>query len=185
MRRLRFETARDLFDSFALMREELQLEPTDDRCLDFVRSLADRGEVAKAVGICAYLLPRREAVWWACRSVRSMTPPRSAEENECFAAAEEWVQAPEEEHRFAALELGTRSDYRSPATLVARAAGYAGNTLPIGPDVWASVQPEQTPRSVRGAILGAVAHLPPEARADALRRCLDEAMRLATGTEGE
>jgi hypothetical protein len=183
MPHLRFETARDLFDSFALIREELQLEPTDDRCLDFVRSLYDEGEVAKAVGVCAYLLPRREAVWWACRSVRGIAPPRSAEENECFAAAEEWVQDPEEERRLAALKIGTRSDYRSPATLVARAAGYAGNTFPVGPDAWAPVQPEQTPRAVRGAILTAVAHLPPEARTDALRRCLDEAVRLATAAE--
>ena len=183
MPHLRFETARDLFDSFALMREELQLEPTDDRCLDFVRSLYDQGEVAKAVGVCAYLLQRREAVWWACRSVRSIAPPRSAEENACFAAAEEWVQDPEEERRLVALELGTRSDYRSPATLVARAAGYAGNTLPVGPDAWAPVQPEQTPRAVRGAILTAVAHLPPETRTDALKRCLDEAVRLATAAK--
>ena len=183
MQRLRFETVRDLFDSFAFIREELQLEPTDDPCLNFIRSLADQGEVAKAVGVSAYLLPRREAVWWACRSVRAISPPRNAEENDCITAAEEWVQEPKEERRFVALELGNRSDYRSPATLVARAAGFAGSRFPVAPDIWAPIQPEQTPRAVRGAILAAAAGLSPQERPEVLKRCVEEGVLLATGAE--
>ena len=183
MARLRFETVHDLLSSFAFIREELQLEPTDDPCLPFVRSLVDRGEVNKAVGVCAYLLPRREAVWWACQSVRALRPPRSAEEHNCINAAEEWVREPQEERRFAALDLGNRSDYRSPAALVARAAGSAGSRFTVAADAWAPIQPEQTPRAVRGAILSAAAELSPQERPEALKRCVEEGVRLAANAD--
>ena len=64
MTRLRFVTARDLFEAYPVALDETDLEPTDAPSLDFMRALADSGEPEKAIGFCAFLLPRREAVGW-------------------------------------------------------------------------------------------------------------------------
>ena len=77
MAHLRFERVRDVIDAFPSVAFELDIEPSDEGSLDFLSSLAGGGELDKAVGFCAYLLPRREAVWWGCRS-RSQVRARRA-----------------------------------------------------------------------------------------------------------
>jgi hypothetical protein len=180
MARLRFETVRDLFEAFPVASDELMVEPTDAPCLDFVKSLLDQDEGAKAAGVCAYLLPRREAVWWACRSVRTLNPERSNEENQCLMAAEEWVKEPEEDHRLAALEIGNQTSHKLPASWLARAAGFAGGSMPFGEGISVPVAIDQTARAVRFAVLSAVARVAPNARSDLLRGCVEDGIKIAS-----
>lgn len=179
MTRLRFETARDLFEAFPEAKERLMIDAGDEPSLPFLNDLAERS-VDKAVGFCAYLLPRREAVWWACQSVKTLSPPESADERQSMDVAQEWVKNPEEDVRLAALKTGQAGDHRQAATWLALAAGWAGNTMPFD-DKTVPVPPDQTAKATRAAILIAAAKCDPTKRAELLRNCIQEGARLAAG----
>jgi hypothetical protein len=198
MPRLRFETARDLLEAFPAAQDELLIEPTDAPSLDFLRTLASDGAMEKAVGFCAYLLPRREAVWWACQSVKLLNPPQEAEEQQALQAAEDWVREPEEERRLGALAIGRQGNYRVAATWLALAAGWAGGSMPPGAlagfegpnpaalgEEWLPIPPDQTAKAVRTSILIAAWRLEPKDRVALLQTCVDEGARLAEGPARE
>jgi hypothetical protein len=181
--RLRFETARDVFEAFPAAEFELSIEPTDDPSLDFLASLTSGGEFDKAVGFCAFLLPRREAVWWGCRTVRKFVPKRTLDEEEGIRVAEDWVNDPDEERRRIALELGTRYSSKLATTHLAQAAGCAGYSFNIGAGDPIPLRPEQTARCVRSAILIAASRLSFEERPDLMRACLEDGARIAAGED--
>ena len=76
MPRLRFDTARDLFEAFPIAERLIEVEPSDEPSLQFLAGWSTRDDLDQAVGFCAFLLPRREAVWWGCRTVRALIPTR-------------------------------------------------------------------------------------------------------------
>jgi hypothetical protein len=177
---IRFATARDLFEAFPTARQDVDAVPSDTSPLEYLRSLADSGELNKAVAFCAYLLPRREAVGWGCWSVRRLAGTLPAEEEPGVTAAEDWVAAPEESRRLAALELGSHSDYNWPSTWLALAAGWSGGNIALGLEgAMAPPPPQQTARAVRAALAAAVARLAPCERKDRLRTCVEAGIRLA------
>jgi hypothetical protein len=180
MGRLRFETARDLFDAFPIAEPVLNLEPTDDPALDFLASLASSEAFDQAVGFCAFLLPRREAVWWACRSVRKLIPKHTLDEREGLRVAEEWVQEPEEERRRVALELGQRYSIKLATTHLALAAGWSGRTFSIGAGDPIPIQPHQTALAARSAILIAACRVAPVDKADIMRSCVEDGAKIAS-----
>ncbi len=154
MARLRFETVRDVFEAFPIAEHELNIEPNDEPSLRFLETLVSSGEFDKAVGFCAFLLPRREAVWWGCRAVRMLVPNLSAEEAKAIRVAEDWVHEPEEDRRAAALETGD-----------------GGETIPVAP--------HQTARVVRAAVLVAACRVSVAEKPDLLRRCLEDGIQIA------
>jgi len=177
---IRFATVRDLFEAFPTAQQDVDAEPSDAPPLDYLRTLADSGELNKAVAFCAYLLPRREAVGWGCWSVRRLAEKLPAEEEPGVRAAEDWVEVPEEDRRVAALELGSRSNYQWPSTWLALAAGWSGGNIALGIEgAFAPPPPQQTARAVRGALAAAVARLAPAERMDRLRTCVEAGMRIA------
>jgi hypothetical protein len=177
---IRFATARDLFEAFPTARQDVDAAPSDAPPLEYLRSLADTGELNKAVAFCAYLLPRREAVGWGCWSVRRLAETLPAEEEAGVKIAEDWVAAPVEDHRVAALELGTRSDHNWPSTWLALAAGWSGGNIALGLEgVVAPPPPQQTARAVRAAVAAAVARVAPGERTERLRTCVDAGIRIA------
>jgi Family of unknown function (DUF6931) len=192
MARIRFETARDLIEAYPSARDELMIEPADVPSLEFLKQLSEQPPIDKAIGFCAYLLPRREAVWWGCQCVRSLAAP-IANEEAALQAAENWVREPEDERRLAALAIGRQSNYRLPATWMALAAGWAGGAMPPGSlvgfegavlpqagDAWLPIPPDQTAKGVRTGILIAAAKVPPQERSERLSRCIAEGARLAS-----
>ena len=100
-RNSRFSSANDVFEAFPAARDDIDVPPTDEAAAAyFMRSLMASDTPEDTVAFCAYLLPRREAVWWGCQSVKSLHPAaRSSEEDQALAAAEAWVREPEEERR--------------------------------------------------------------------------------------
>lgn len=178
---LRFVTARDLFEAYPIALDELYVEPTDQPSLEFLKSLVDSNALGKAVGFCAYLLPRRQAVWWAAYCTRMMAPSRTPEEDAGLQAAEAWLKEPEEDRRLASLEFGRRADQRLPTTWVALAAGWAGPTMPTGDENPIAVPPYQTARAVRTALLIAGSRVPPQQRDEMLRKCVESGAKLAVG----
>jgi hypothetical protein len=178
---LRFTTARDLFEAFATARNDIVAEPTDQPSLRFLQSLTEQGMLDKAIAFLAYLLPRREAVWWGCYCMRALLPQRTGKEEALLEAAEAWVKEPEEHRRQAALEMGTRGDRRSAPTWVALAAGWSGGNMVANEHGSAAAPPHLTPRAIRAGVLIAASHTAAPRRAELLKSCLDGGMRLAAG----
>ena len=183
MPRLRFETTRDLFDAFPGAKQALLLEPNDLPSLHFLQELIEGPAVEKAVGFCAYLLPRREAVWWGCAGIKTLGVPGTPAEQAALEVAEQWVKDPEEEHRLSALRVGQASDPEKAATWLALGAGWAGGSMPLeGKSV--ALPPDQTAKAVRAAVLIAGAYCQPKCRIDFLKQCARDGARLAA-SEGK
>jgi hypothetical protein len=176
---IRFVTARDLFDAFPTAVRDVDAEPSDVPSLQYLRTLAQGEDLNKPVVFCAYLLPRREAVAWGCSCIRTLDSKLPREEEAGVRAAEEWVSAPEESRRLAALELGMRTNHEWPSTWLALAAGWSGGNVLLNMQATAQAPPEQTARAVRAAIIGAVSRLAPGERAKGQRTCIEAGIRMA------
>jgi hypothetical protein len=180
MARVRFATAREVFEAFPSAREEIRSDPSEDPPLAYLKSLVETTTPEDAVAFCAYVLPRREAVWWACQCVRALIPSPGAEETACLSAAETWVRDPEEHHRRAALQTGLQGDRSAAATWAALAAGWSGGSMiESGQGPVVPAPPELTAKSARIAVLTALARISAKERAARLRLCVDSGARLA------
>jgi hypothetical protein len=181
MSRIHFATIRALFETSPEALENIRVEPTDESPVVFVNRLVAQEKPDEALEVFAYLLPRREAVWWGCASVRRLLGGRLPSDTTRLAAAEAWVQDPSEENRLAALELGNSAPDKEPLTWLAWAAGWSSGTFPETPFPY---PPFMTSRAVRIALLISMRGLEGEERKKLLQSCLSEGIRLAeTGPE--
>src|SRR5258705_11836264 len=162
---VRFATARALYETFPEVSEQIKVPPTDQFPVEFLKDLVSKDKLDEAVAFCAYLLPRREAVWWACGCARASLGEIPRDRGACLLAAEAWVYDPDDEHRKAALEIGTQSDSNDPLTWLALAAGWSGGLLVTFPGLPVPFPQYMTPRSPFIAVLMTVAtaskELPP------------------------
>jgi hypothetical protein len=96
----------------------------------YVILLAERGKYPAAIRVQAWLLPPRQAVWWACLCVQELLP-RALSEPEAAAldVARRWVAEPTDEHRRAAEKAAASLEHQGPAAWVANAAFWSGGSL--------------------------------------------------------
>jgi len=180
MAHLRFTTARELFEAFPTARDDIGAEPTDEGPWAFLKTLLASPTPEDAIAFCAYLLPRREAVWWACQCVRVLAPPRDEAEQAALDTAETWVREPEESRRRVALQLGMTSERQSPATWLLLAAGWSGGSMVEGEHP-VPAPSHLTAKAARAAILIALARKGVGERATQLRACIEGGVQLAGG----
>ncbi len=181
MSRLRFNTTREVFETFPAAAEVILTPPTTEPPLTFLARLAKGPAPMEAIGFCAFLLPRREAVWWALQSVRGMQPPGTQDPG--LAAAEAWVREPGDRARFEALKFAQSGDRARPGTWVAWAAGYSGGSMVESHGV--PCPPDLTAKLARIGVLSAVNRLPARDREGALRACVEACIRLAQDDAGK
>ena len=179
MSRVRFATARALYETFPEVSEKIDIAPSDQFPIDFLKDLVSKDKLDGAVAFCAYLLPRREAVWWACGCARSSLGDIPRDRGACLLAAEAWVYDPDDEHRTAALETGTKGDSNDPLTWLALAAGWSGGLLVAFPSLPVPVPSYMTARAARIAVLLSAAHAGKDQRSARLRACIADGMKLA------
>lgn len=179
MAALRFATARDVLEAFPTLAEDMLAAPAEREPLAFLGELADGETPEDAVSFCAYMLPRRDAVWWACRSVRALAPPREPIEDEALAAAEAWVRAPSEESRVHALNVGNAADPTRATTWAAFAAAWSGGNLSVGDHAGAPAPPYLTAKAARACLLIMLARVSATERRARLRSCIEGGIRLA------
>jgi hypothetical protein len=178
--RVRFSTARQVFEAFPTAAADIETEPTDEPPLDFARKLARRR--FEAVVYVAYLLPRREAVWWGCQCVRAVG---GAKADDALLAAEAWVRDPNEATRRAALEIGWTRNTRIASTWLALAAGQSGGSItpedahPVAPP------PQATAVDVKAAVILAIAQGPPQGQSAWLSACVEAGIRFAEGGDAK
>lgn len=181
MSRLRFLTARALFETFPSSVTRITAAPTDDSPPVFLKKLSANEELNDAVTFCAYLLPRRTTVWWACGSVRAFLGDIAPGRADGINAAETWVHEPSEQNRLIALDVGNKSDRNDALTWLALAAGWAGGMLNSHPKVSVPVPQYLTPCAARIAILLSANGLDPAQRTSRMRARIAEGIKLAEG----
>jgi hypothetical protein len=178
---VRFATAQAVFETFPELSQKIGARPNEHSPVDFLRSMINAGTLEDAVTFCAYLLPRREAVWWACRSARAAASPIDKAHAPALLAAEAWVSDPDDKHRQAALEAGTKGHCDDPLTWVALAAGWAGGFLVSSPYPSMPMPQYMTARATRTAILMSALSANWEQRPAYLQARIAEGIRLAEG----
>ena len=139
----RFETMRDLFDEFPSLKHSVKLKPGDEEPVAEVHRLTAAGRLREASALCAFLLRRREAVWWACQCLR-LRPGLIEADDQPLRAAEHWVRTLSEEARDVAAKWGAAGDQQAPQTWAAHAAGYSSGTIGAGVDGPVRVPPHLT-----------------------------------------
>lgn len=178
--RIRFTTARQIFDTFASARRVISLAPSDEAPLAFARKLAQSERPIQAIAFCAYLLPRREAVWWACQCVRAVEG-KAANNDAALAAAEAWVREPDEATQRGALATSNSADRRAATTLLARAAGWSGGNIALKGGRLVPAQPNMTAKAVYAAIGLAIARAGAVRQAALTAACIEAGIRFAEG----
>lgn len=176
---LRFATARDVFEAFPSAYEDIATPPSGQPPLVFLRELALSAAAEDAIPFCAYALPRREAVWWACQCVRMLieSPAKSGET--ALKAAEDWAREPAEPARQRALEIGLRASGRLASTWVALAAAWSGGPMLPGEQGGPAAPRELAARAAFTAIRIALGGKPD--RAKWILKCAEKGARIAEG----
>jgi hypothetical protein len=179
MASLRFAAARDVFEAFPTAFQDIAAKPTDQPPLDYLRALAKGSTPDDALAFCAYLLPRREAVWWASQCVRALLATPTHSDEAALRAAEAWVYEPEEDKRQVALEIGRTADRNAATTWVARAAAWSGGSLLGGDRGGPPAPPQMTAQAVRIALQ--VALVGKADRVVEIHQCVERGVRIAQG----
>jgi hypothetical protein len=177
--RIRFATARDVFEAFPDLRYVAPPPGDESAPLDYARHLLASPRPADAIVFLAYLLPRREAVWWARQCVGAILG--SGADDVALRAADAWVRAPEEENRLAALEMGTAGDQRLATTWLALAAAWSGGSM-CAPDKKLMAAPiTACAKAANAAIVLAATVGDPLAIGPRIAACAEAGVRFAEG----
>lgn len=120
---------------------------------DFLRALHEAGNRRDLLATLAMILPKRQAVWWACLAARLLAPAKGSPQAKAVNAAESWVQTQNDEAREAAEAGADALDQEGAAAWAALAAFWSGGS--IGPRGQAPVPPAShlTGTAVRSALL--------------------------------
>lgn len=177
--RIRFATARSVFEAFPDL-EYVAARPVDDiDPLDHARALLDSSRQREAIVFLSHLLPRREAVWWAAQCVRALIGADGADE--ALRAAETWVRTPEDDNRREALSLANASDRRKPTTWLAFAAGWSGGSLLPADQKPVAPPPGACAMAANAAIMMGVAAGDPRGAVRRMAGCAEAGLRFASG----
>jgi hypothetical protein len=176
--RLRFTTAKQIFEAFPKVTAEIELRAAEQDPLDFARALLAKAHRFDAIVYAACLLPRREAVWWGCQCVRAL---KNNQADEALLAAEAWVRHPEDSERRAALAIGAAGSTDAPGTWLALAAGHSGGSISAenGPPVAAAR--DATAIYVKAGLVLAIARSTTADPRAWLNACVEAAIRFADG----
>ena len=97
---------------------------------EFISLLVEKELFADALRMVASLLPRREAIGWACLCLRHILPnPQEKPLPPVQVAVERWVAAPTEEARWAAKQMADTEEPKSLSGLLAMGVFLAGPSM--------------------------------------------------------
>lgn len=125
-------TAADVCKNFELSRAAKDLLRPDEKPRPFLETLIEKRLNEDAVMLMAHAMPKREAIWWACRCVRMVLDERSpATQTELVAAAEAWAAKPADESRRSAFALAEAANFDPPAGLLGMAVFFSSGSLSL------------------------------------------------------
>jgi hypothetical protein len=181
MSRIRFTEASDVFDAFPSLQLYAPRPAAPAAPLDHARALIASPRPVTALAFLAHLLPRREAVWWACQSVSAILG--GAAKSEGLRLALQWVRDPDEALRREALAFAKASDLRAPTSWLARAVGHSGGSIlaPDQPPV--APGPDACALSANAAVVLAATSTQPLMILPWMRECAEAGVRFAQGED--
>ena len=182
MSRLRFTSAHEVLDTFLSARGDIRPELSDDTPMRYMERLAETSEPDSAIAFCAYMLPRREAVWWGCRCLRMMKVDLSIALPGGLKAAEAWVRRPDDATRRTALEQGMKGNLTTSPAWLALGAGWAGGSMSLGDHAVASL-PHLTAKAINASLILALGAQDPSKRVSLIWAAIDDGRRLASGED--
>lgn len=147
----------DVCRKFDLNEEAKTLLNNESTPEQFVERLVRSKFHSDAVRFLAYALPKREAVWWACKCVRSV--PACFDDEiaiQALLTAETWVRNPGQASRQAALRAGNKHSFEmptAPAAWTAMAAAWSGGSTTTNVENMPASPKQMTAHAASGAIL--------------------------------
>ncbi len=147
----------------------------------FVDALIGAEEYPAALAFLAYVLPKREAIWWAWTCARrALTSDPPAEVQSALDATERWIVQPTDANRRAAFELAEPADLGTPAGCTALAVFFTGGSIapPGSPEVAA---PEgAAARAIAGSITMAAVAPPPDKAPERFQQYIRQGLEVAS-----
>lgn len=181
-----------LIPKAALVCQDIDLEQAARDCLAadpepvlFLQSLIKQQLYPDAVRFLARALPKREAVWWACLSARSVMGEKPASSFlQALEAAEAWVYKPTEPHRRQAHLAAQQAVFENAAAWAAMAAFWSEGS--IAPEDAPVVPPADnlTAKAVAGAVMLAAVQDQPEKANDKYLFFIEQGIDIANGGNG-
>ena len=181
--RIRFVSARNVFEAFPELGRVLAPPADDSAPRDYTQAALSGPRPTDAIIFLAYLLPRREAVWWAIQCVRAMLG--SSADDGALRAADAWVRAPEDDNRRAALAACNARDQRAATTWLAFAAGWSGGSVTPSDNDPMPAPPAACAQGVHTAVILAACAGDPLGVVDRLKACAEAGIRFADGDDVE
>lgn len=152
----------------------------------FVTLLLEEEALDDSVTVLANVLPKREAVWWACLCIR-----RTLGEEElvralpALSAAEGWAARPDEASRRRAEQAAEMDEYGTPQGLAAAGAFWSGGSIaPVSVNEPVPPAEDLTARAVAGAVNLVAVLREPEKAHEKFRLYFQLAQDVASGTQG-
>ncbi|SIO01117.1 DUF6931 family protein [Vannielia litorea] len=175
---LRFEVAQELYDAIPEIEEDVTARPNGHTSVDFIGALAEGETPEEALTYCAYVLPRRFAVWWGHECLKKIEDTLDQTDRDMLELAAKWVGDPIEDSRYKALDAAMEAKIKSPGVWVALGAGWSSGSM-AGPDVPPVPPPPfLTARAVNAGLLSALARFDIKTRGEHLQRFIRMAVML-------
>ena len=153
MKNLRFSTTQQIIEAFPVLRDEFRSGELQSHPIEFVQRLLGTGQFREAFALCAFMLPRREAVRWLCENLREFGGNFPEEDEALLGLAEAWVQNPSEKSRGAALAAAMTSGFKTGPAWAAAAAGWSGGNIGIDPANPVPPPPHLTGQAVKAGFI--------------------------------
>ncbi|MDK9695577.1 MAG: hypothetical protein OEL76_04240 [Siculibacillus sp.] len=184
MRRIRFPTIADVFDAYSDLDTVLRVKPSEDEPIAYLERALREGRADEAFDFCAFLLPRREAVWWACRCLFERDGGPARDERTSWETAAAWVRTADDRRRRAAFDLCSGGDPSRAVTWLLWAVVWSGG--PMDPTMAHPVAapPDLCGKALRNALTITRDTLDREGdRAAFVRLCVRLALEVAGGDD--
>jgi len=176
------KTASEICALYQLSKRARTLFREDQTPLLFIETLLGDGRCLDAITFLAHALPKREAIWWACLTVRhAQGPALPPKELAALKAAVEWVLEPDETKRRAAQAAGEAADFSTPAGCAALAVYGSGGSLGPANLPEAPPAPTMTARAVSGSVTMASVQGDPRRMLDVQRELVQLGIAIAEG----
>lgn len=128
---LRFETVEQLFTIIKPGVEISDLSASGMSTIDFLNILDQKNHLSEAIRYLAIALPRREAIWWACATHRTLGLVKldDIKEQDAWRIVEEWVYNPNEDTRNQTYAIADSLGYQTPGAYGAMAVFWSGGSI--------------------------------------------------------
>lgn len=129
MARLRFSSAQQVVEAFPCLKQDLSLPTNGDEPFFYIDRLLQSPKQHEALAFCAFLLPRREAVEWLCKSIKTSSQALSEKDGKLLGLAEDWIKTPGETTRQKALSASLNEIKDTASVWAALAAAWSGGSI--------------------------------------------------------